>query len=157
MKLDEDKEFLKAKDYAYRLLSYRQRSNNEMTQRLKKKGFTANTIKKTVEYLNALNYLNDENFARFWIQSKIESKPVGWSLLCYQLRQKGVAEEISDRVLNEYAGQYDEREAAGKLASLRRRHYKNLKPTKFKRRLYDYLRRRGFSLETIIQAIEKDS
>ena len=153
--MEESKEFLKAKDYAYRLLSYRQRSVKEITQRLKMKGFTAKTIKKTIKYLNELNYLNDENFARVWIQTKMQSRPVGWSLLRYQLRQKGVAQEILEKVISDLTGQYDEYEAARQIAVSRRRYYKNLEPLKLKRRLYDYLRRRGFSQEAILQAIEK--
>ena len=152
--MDEDKDYLRAKDYAYKLLSYRQRSSREMAQRLRKKGVSAQAIRKTIEYLSELDYLNDENFAKFWVQSKIQAKPLGWSLLRYQLRQKGVAEEILERVFSEYALQYDEYEAARKLVSLRRSRHKHLNPLKLKRRLSDYLRRRGFSPETILEAIK---
>jgi regulatory protein len=154
--MDEDRELLKAKDYAYRLLSYRQRSTQELRERLNKKGFTAQTVKKTVEYLSRLKFLNDENFARFWVQTRIQSSPLGWSLLRYQLRQKGITEELIEKVFGDYRAEYDEVEAAKRLASLRRRRYKDkdLKPLKLKKRLYDYLCRRGFSREAIMQAIE---
>ena len=150
----EDKEFIKAKDYACRLLSYRQRSIKEMTQRLKRRYFSSETIKKTIEYLIELNYLNDEDFARFWIQTKMQSNPCGWSVLRYQLRQKGIAGQIIDRLINDFAGQYDEYKTAKELAISRRRRYKGLKSAKIKRRLYAYLSRRGFSQEAILQAIE---
>ncbi len=152
--MDEDKEFIKAKDYAYRLLSYRQRSTQELRERLDKKGFTPKAIKKTIEYLSQLNYLNDENFAKFWIQTKIQSKPLGWSLMRYQLRQKGVTEEVLEKVSSDFLGQYNEVDAAKKLATSRRKRYKGLESLKLKKRLYDYLCRRGFSQEAILQAIE---
>ncbi len=152
--MQEDKEFIRAKGYAYRLLSYRQRSAKEINERLKKRGFSAQIIKKTVGYLSGLNYLNDENFARVWIQSKLQSSPVGWPLLRYQLRQKGIAEQITEKALSETAGQYDEYEAVRRLAASRRKRYKGLEPMKIKRRLYGYLRRRGFSQEAILEAIK---
>ena len=151
--MGEDKEFLKAKNCAYKLLSYRPRSTKEITQRLKDKGFTPKAICKTIEYLSELNYLNDENFAKFWIQSKIRLKPVGFSLLRYQLRQKGVAEEILEKVLSNLTRQYNEYEAAKKLATSQVNRYRGLAPLVLKRRLYDYLCRRGFSQEAISQAI----
>lgn len=154
LKESENKEFLKAKDYAYRLLSYRQRSTGEITQRLKAKGFSSKAIGKTVKYLSELDYLNDENFARAWIRTKMQTKPVGWPLLRYQLRQKGVADEVTEKVISDFAGRYEEIDVVRKLAASQRPRYKGLEPPKLKRRLYDYLRRRGFSQEAIRQAVE---
>jgi len=147
-------EFVKAKDYAYKLLSYRQRSIQEVRERLKKKGFNQTIIGKTVAYLSKLNYLNDEDFAKFWMRSKMQSSPVGWALLRYQLRQKGVSLEVLEKVLSEEAAQYNELEAAKRLIARRRLRYKALPDQKkVKKRLYDCLRRRGFSSETILQTI----
>ena len=154
LKESENKEFLRAKDYAYRLLSYRQRSTGEITQRLKAKGFTSKVVAKTVKYLSELDYLNDENFARAWVRTKMRLKPAGWPLLRYQLRQKGVADEITEKVISDFAGRYDEIDVARKVAASRRPRYKGIEPLKLKKRLYDYLRRRGFSQEAILQAIK---
>ncbi len=150
----EDRQFLRARDYAYRLLSYRQRSTKEIDERLEKKGFGPQVIKQTIQYLSKLNYLNDENFARFWIQAKIEAQPVGYSLLRYQLRQKGIASGVLEKALKDVASDYNEIEAARKLARSRGARYKSLEPLKLKRRLYAYLRRRGFSQEAILEAIK---
>lgn len=149
-----DKQLIKAKDCAYRFLSYRQRSRQEIEQRLKKKKFTPGVIKKTIAYLSEINYINDEDFARCWTRSKIESNPVGWSFLRYQLRQKGIAEQIIARVISNFSAQYDEIDVAKRLLSSRRTRYKDLGPLKLKKRLYDYLRRRGFSHEVISEAIK---
>ena len=150
------KELIKAKDYVYRLLSYCQRSTQEVKDRLKKKGFSAAVTRKTIAYLSEINYLNDEEFAKFWIRSKMQSSPVGGALLRYQLRQKGIAEEVLEKATEEEAGRYNEYKLVRELVASRRKRYKNLKdPKKLKRRLYDYLRRRGFSQEAILQAIEK--
>ncbi|UCB57680.1 MAG: regulatory protein RecX [Candidatus Omnitrophota bacterium] len=154
--VQETKDLLKARDYAYRLLSYRQRSTEEVSRRLKKKGFTAAIIAKTIKYLSELNYLNDDDFARVWIRSKIESAPVGWLLLRYQLREKGLKEETIEKALSAFSERYDESDAARKLAILLHARYKELDARRARKRLYDYLRRRGFSQEAISQALEKN-
>jgi len=150
---DKDKEFVKACNCAYRLLSYRQRSSKEIAERLKRKKFSTRIIQRTLEHLSKLNYINDEDFARFWIREKIESHPVGWTLLRYQLRQKGVDEKNINKACADFSSQYDEASAARKLVKARRAQFKGLKPLKSKKRLYDYLRRRGFSSEAISTAI----
>ncbi|MBN2097388.1 MAG: regulatory protein RecX [Candidatus Omnitrophica bacterium] len=147
------KELLKAKDCAYRLLAYRPRSTQELTERLEKKGFESAIIKETIASLSALDYLNDEKFARSWVKTKMQLSPVGAGLLRFQLRQKGLANEIINLVLGEYHKQYDEIETAIQLVNSRKKQYKKLKPQARKRRLYGYLKRRGFSQEAIIKAI----
>ncbi len=73
--MEANKEFLKAKDYAYKLLSYRQRSTKEIKERLEKKGFPLRVIKKAIKYLSEIDYLNDESFAKFWIRAKTKANP----------------------------------------------------------------------------------
>ena len=153
--MGETKAFIKAKDCAYRLLSYRPRSVKEISERLKKKGFTSGIIKKTVEYLSEINYLNDEDFALAWVRTRLQLRPVGLALLRYQLRQKGVASETIEKAFADCASQYDECEAASELALSRRKCYRGLNAQKVKRRLYQYLRRRGFTQEAILEAIRQ--
>lgn len=128
-----------------------------MQGRLQKKGFLPQIIRKTIEYLSELHYLDDENFAKAWAQTKTQSNPIGRHLLRYQLRQKGVAAHIVEKVFAECIDQYDEHKAAKELVSLRLARYKGIAPQKLKRRLYDYLRRRGFSQEAILQALKQNN
>ena len=151
--MGEAKVFIKAKDCAYRLLSYRPRSVKEMSERLKKKGFTPGIIKKTVKYLSEINYLNDEDFAKTWVRTRLQLRPVGLALLRYQLRQKGVSSQTIEKAFADCASQYDECKAASELALSRRKCYRGLDVQRVKRRLYQYLRRRGFTQEAILEAI----
>jgi regulatory protein len=153
--MNEDRDFIKAKECAYRLLSYRQRSVKEIKDRLEKNKFTPNIITKTVKYLREIDYLNDENFAEFWIRTKLRLSPVGWSALRYQLRQKGVAEQIIDKAISNFAGRYDECDVAKEAILSRVGCYKNLEPFKLKKSLYSYLSRRGFPREVILKAINQ--
>ncbi|NQU73859.1 MAG: regulatory protein RecX, partial [Candidatus Omnitrophica bacterium] len=67
--MDQEKTLVRAKNCAYRLLSYRSRSIKEINDRLKKKGFSPAIIKKTVTHLKQINYLNDEEFAKSWVRT----------------------------------------------------------------------------------------
>ncbi|MFC1699319.1 regulatory protein RecX [Candidatus Omnitrophota bacterium] len=147
---------MKARDYAYRLISYRQRSVKELSARLQRKGYSAQLTNQTVEYLRELNYLNDAEFARFWVSSKIAAHPAGWLLMRYQLKIKGIDQKIIEQTINDFSDQYDELEIARGLVRKRRRRYKDLQPLKLKKRLYDLLRRRGFPGEIIYQVIKQD-
>jgi len=152
--MDQEKSLVRAKDCAYRLLSYRPRSIKEINDRLKKKGFSPTIIKKTIDSLKKINYLNDEEFAKSWVRSRLQLRPSGLSLLRYELRQKGIAEDTADEVINLAADEYDESEAAKEVASARCKAYRHLEPQKRRLRLYGYLRRRGFSQDAIMKAMK---
>ena len=51
--------------------------------------------------LVALNYLDDESFARAWVESRDRARPRGELALRRELAQKGVGREIVERVLEE--------------------------------------------------------
>lgn len=152
--MSEEKKVSKAKEYALRLLGYRQRSISELKMRLEKKGFSSALIKKTIAYLREIDLLNDETFTRMWIRERMRTRPEGITLLRHQLKDKGISEVIIEKAIAECTRDYDERKVAKDLVASRRKRYKNVEPLKVKKRLYDYLRRRGFSYDTIIDAID---
>jgi regulatory protein len=152
--MEEDKEFVRARDCAYRLLRHRQRTVQELTGRLEEKGFSSTVIKKTVEDLSRQNYLNDEKFARAWMEYKSRTSPVGYAVLREELRRKGIAEELLEKVITDFSAHYNEYETARDLAVAQRRCYPGLDSEKLKKKLYAYLNRRGFPREIIEQVLE---
>jgi len=147
----------KAKNYAYRLLNYRPRSEKELAGRLKRKKFEPEIIVPVVTFLRKVNYLNDLEFARFWVNSRISGKPMGLARIRYELRNKGVADDIIDAALNSLNEKYDEREAARNLAINRVRVLKRsigADKKRIRQRLYGYLNRRGFSFDVILEAVK---
>jgi SOS response regulatory protein OraA/RecX len=67
------------------------------------------------------------------------------------LKKKGVAAEIISDAVN----QIDESELAYTAALARARRMSNLEYQDFRRRLVDYLRRRGFTYNTINQTVRR--
>src|SRR5438477_7684893 len=83
-------------DSALRFLSYRPRSAREVEMRLRKKGNTPEQISAVIEKLRQRGYVDDRDFARFWVSNRMSFSPRGPRLLRSELRQKGVSQEIVD-------------------------------------------------------------
>ncbi|MBI5875438.1 MAG: regulatory protein RecX [Deltaproteobacteria bacterium] len=90
--------FSAAKTIALKYLSRAPRSVREVELKLKGKDIGTDTIKKTVNYLLELGYLNDEVFAKQRADSKIKSRLWGRNRVIHDLKQKGISEEIIKRI-----------------------------------------------------------
>lgn len=90
-------DYLTAK--ALRLLSYRPRSIREIKQRLTKTNADTHTINRVINNLIDQNLLNDQEFARWWVEQRIKFRPRGNYALTQELAQKGLDREIIDSVL----------------------------------------------------------
>jgi regulatory protein len=135
----------KAVQYAYKLLGYRERSVKEIEKRLRLRGFSATSIKEVIEHLQNLGYLNDSSFAKSLRKKAEDIKLLGGFGAKRYLRQMGISREIADDALNGY----DELTSARKLLQKKIMSLKNLPEPVQKKRLFGYLRRRGFAAETI--------
>lgn len=132
-------------------LSYRARSEGEIAQKLRQKGFPAPAIEATLERLRGWHYVDDADFASRWIENRQEHRPRSERMLAQELRQKGVdtdtiAETIADAGIDEVG---DARELAAK----QRAKLAPLDPETRTRRITGFLSRRGYSWEVIRQAL----
>ena len=89
--MDDLEKFYKA---AFRFLSFRPRSEKEVKRLLKKKKCDELTSQRIIENLKEHKFLNDEEFARWWIEQRTFIKPKAWRVIKFELKQKGIAEEI---------------------------------------------------------------
>ena len=67
--------FSQALGYAHRLLSIKERSQNEIERRLKEKGHDREYVAKVIEHLRARRLLDDERLAREWVKASSTSRP----------------------------------------------------------------------------------
>lgn len=147
-------EIQKCKNYILRLLSYRQYSRYEIEQKLKKKDYEKSVCEQSINDLENVGLIDDDEFADMWVRSRMRHRPRGKYLLKLELKKKGVADHIINRVLTEYDKKYDEEEIANRLAQKRMKRYKNIETLKAKRRIFSYLKRRGFRYEAIYSALD---
>ena len=137
----------KAISYGRRLLNIRLRSGKELEERLLRKGFGQSDTKEALSYFRQKNLLDDLEFARAWVESRMRSNPRGAMLLERELLEKGISRSITQKVL--LAMKDKEKTLAESLAESRMRGLRNLPRQKAKRRLFEYLARRGFKFDTI--------
>jgi regulatory protein len=144
----------KAKNCAFILLKFRPRSEKEIAKRLKKKKFDNQVISEVVFFCKEKGFINDKEFAKAWVESRLK-RPLGINRIKLELKSKGISEEIITGVLSEAKAQFDEGRIVGEIARQRFMKLKGMESFKAKRRIYAYLLRRGFSLETVTDAIEQ--
>jgi regulatory protein len=141
------------KNYAFKLLSYRSRSREEMLERLKKKGFDQDRITSTITFLQDTGFLQDEVVAKELFRNALDYKHVGRRGIELHLFQRGIPRELINESLSSLTREMEE-EAARKLVQKKMRTLHN-KPAKVvKQRLWGMLQRRGFSGDIIRKAIE---
>jgi regulatory protein len=141
---------VQAVDRAVRFLSYRPRSIQEVRQNLEKHDTPPAVIDAAIERLIQLRYVDDEQFARFWVENRDNFKPRGAIALRQELRQKGIDNALVDAVLDDLL---DEADAAYRAASARSQRYAGSSKQVFKHKLGGFLQRRGFSYRQTSQAI----
>jgi regulatory protein len=149
-----ESEVILAKEIAYRFISYKPRTLKEVSDKLKAKGFQSDLVSKVVEELKNYGFINDLEYARNFVLNKSRSKTLGELALRRELLSKGISSEIVDGVLSERENLIDEFEIALDLAQGKLKQIKSLKKRKrgrdeYKRRIYEFLLRRGFKFETI--------
>ncbi|MGQ9525197.1 MAG: regulatory protein RecX [Armatimonadota bacterium] len=140
--------FRKAKEYALRLLSYRQRTRKEIQDKLRSRGYDDDTISAVLAQLAETGLVDDAAFADAWANWRRHSRPAGRTLLKWELKAKGVPSEIVEDVLSRL-GPDQEREGALTAARHKLRQSAARDPQAAKRTLADFLRRRGFDWDAI--------
>jgi regulatory protein len=148
-------ELKKARVYALKVSNFRPRSAGELKEKLRDKGFSQETADAVISEFAKKGILNDFKFAKLWVESRLHSNPKGAFLLRRELSQKGVEDEVIDQAVRDAAGERSEYETVKTLAESRMAALRGLDAATVKRRLFGYLKRRGFETETIIRVIKE--
>lgn len=134
-----------AYDRAIRFLAHRPRSVDEVRRYLLSKETGQSVIAVVLERLQERAWLDDAEFARYWVAQRQRHKPMAARALRFQLRQKGVAEVVIDEALDSL----DETAAAYRAAQSRLSRFRGQTPRAFRHKLGGALMRRGFDAETV--------
>jgi regulatory protein len=147
----------RALQIAINFISYRPRSSREVIDHLKKKSFSEDLARTVAQQLQKKNLVDDVAFAKMFVRDRLKRKPMGSALLRQQLLMKGIPPNVIQRVLHDLVSEDDQQRAAEVLAAKRLSHaggsLARLDPTKRKRRLFEYLLRRGFSTDIATKTV----
>jgi regulatory protein len=143
----------RATEAALVFLGYRPRSEREVRDRLRRGGFDQAAIDHAIARLHDWRYLDDEDFARRWVENRATHRPRGKRLLQQELRHKGIDRETAREVID--AADLDETADAEAIARRRLPAYAGDDPAAIRRRLSAYLARRGYGYDVIRVALER--
>ena len=137
----------KARRYTYNLLRIRSRSEKEVDNRLREKGFSDKVVRETIAFFKKNRLIDDLEFAKAWVDSRLKTSPRGKITLRQELAGKGVSPRVIEQALS--AVEEDETEVIRRLAEKRIKLLKSLPEVRMKKRLFDYLKRRGFDSDCV--------
>jgi len=146
-KIISEDEIIRGKEYLLKILSRRAYSRYEISKKLQYKGYSKKIIAYLILWLENNDYINDELFAEMWTQFQLQNKPIGRYKLNKELRMKGIKEDIIQKVIEKTYQEIDELTLArdliqDKIVSSK---IKNIEVDP--KKIYNYLLRRGFSIE----------
>lgn len=128
------------RDYLYRkTLSTRDKKGE------RREGYSPALTERVFERLVEKGYINDEKFARWWVENRNMAKGSSMRKLTAELRAKGITNDIIEQAVNE-AARTDEDELAKVITKKRARYVDNQK-------FMQYLARQGFNYDDIKTAL----
>lgn len=146
---------------ALRFLSYRPRSEKEVRDRLRIKNQELGIknlnyiIDQVIQKLKEYNFINDLEFARKWIESRMRFKPRSLRLMKLELKKKGVSDDVIQTIIHDSKFMiHSDLEQARKLVEKRLTRYKGLDRQKIYEKLGRYLASKGFNWDTIKKTID---
>ncbi len=151
----DERELTRARNTAYRLLTYRPRSRIELEAKLRDRQFGDDVIKAVVADLTRLGYVNDREFARQWAAGRIRMRGFGGRRIEQELRNKGISRDVIQETLHEVFEDASEADIAQQEAEKKLRSLTRFAPEVRRRRLAGHLERRGFPSETIYNVLRR--
>lgn len=136
---------------AYRSLSRRPHSAQEIKQKLMRKQFGEETIDRTLADLTARGLINDAEFALFWRENREAFRPRSRTFVGLELRQKGIPSDVA----GEATSGMDDAGSALRLGQKKAKTLAKADYDTFSRRLGDYLRRRGYNYDVIQKTVRE--
>lgn len=136
-----------------RYLSYKSRTESEVKQYLLKNAYEDELSEEVITKLKEKQFLNDDLYAKNFIEQRIKSNPKGKKMLAYELKCKGISSDIITKSLHK-VNVDKEFDLACLLVAKRIERYRNAEWFKAKQKLAGYLQRRGFSLDAINLTLE---
>ena len=147
---------LRAKEAAITYLGHRARSEKEVRTKLKGKGFEEETIAIVIRRLHELSYLDDERFAQNYIRSRFKVKGYGPQRIRSELRRLGIADDLIEQAIEDLLPKDAISDRALAEAQKRLKRLRNETDIyKKRRKLFDFLVRRGHTTDVAREVIEQ--
>jgi regulatory protein len=142
------------KKVAYRFLNFKPRSEKEVRTKLKGHKLSDESIDKILDSLKEFKFINDEQYAKMYIESRVSLKPEGRRSLKIKLAQKGIGKETSEKTVEENYTEETEFHKALDLVTKYKKKVKAKTPIEKKQKCYRHLLSKGFSYDLINRVLK---
>lgn len=152
--LAEKESFSRCKEAALRIIEKNYKTEKEVRDKLKQKGYEENAIEYSIKFLKEYNFINDNYYAKAFISDKLST--MGSQKIKYNLIQKGISKEIIDEELvninkeNEKSIALDM--AKKKVGIIRKKETDNYK---ISGKLYRYLISKGYEMSIVSDIVKE--
>lgn len=144
-----------ARKIALRMLESSARSRKEITQKLERAGLPETIIEQVLQEIEERGWVNDTSFAQDWVEDRADRKGYGKRRLGQELQRKG----IDPKTIQEALERVDPEDEKQRALALVQKKWAKLEESadiaREKRRLSDFLLRRGFSYGVIRQVFSE--
>ena len=131
------------------------RSRSELAGKLAGKGVPDEVADRLLTRFEEVGLVDDEAFARSWVQSRQSSKGLARRALAQELRRKGIDDEVAREALDEVDPD-DEVEAARVLVRRKLRSVARVDQTTAVRRLSGMLARKGYPAGVAFRVVREE-
>jgi regulatory protein len=121
------------------------KSRHQLAQVLAKRGVPPAAADDALDRFTELGYIDDEAFARSWVESRQRSRGLAASALLRELREKGIDPDLARQVIDGSVDRDSEREAAARLVDKKLRSMRGVDQATATRRLVGMLGRKGYN------------
>lgn len=142
------------KEYCVRLLGRRDHARNELRDKARKKGYPSDTIDNILDELAEKGFINNTSFAVKFAHDKFEFNKWGSNKIRAELFKKGISEKDINASLNSI-GEADQVQAVKELVQKNKRKFQRTEPIKRKKKIFDFLLRKGYDSNTILKQMPK--
>lgn len=129
------------------LLSYRDRSEKEIKERLARKGFEDEYIKTIIDEFKEKGLIDESKFARILKEDAINRKYLSINSAKQHIIKKGIPKDVVEQIFSEE--KIDDTETARRLIERKMNMFETHSKNEIAKKLYNLLIRKGYSYETI--------
>jgi len=149
-----DDEIRKAFNKALHFLAFRMRSEYEVKKKLLDLEYGEAVVLEAIQKLHNLGFLNDESFAKAFLETQKKTSKKGPRVIQQELKKKGIEKSLQEEVLKTYTEE-DQTQIAQGLAEKIANQQSSKTPRQVKQKIQDTLLRKGYSYATISKVIEE--
>lgn len=141
------------RDYALYLIEFKDRTERELRDKFKEKGYDVNDIEDEIEFLKNYGYINDKRYAEHFTHDAINIKKWGKMRIRTELLRKGVDRETVDNTIEDAFFEVEDDLVLTQMQlRFKNSDFSNIKE---RTRIFNFFMRRGFSSDEIKGAINK--